>query len=522
MTLFRWPRRSKQAAATRALLAATRRYLVPDLSEPEGLLAAGAAYWLAVDEAPDADWLVAQIAEAQSPGIEVGLITCGADGGRPSPSRVRQFRLAPAQAGAALRRLPSELVRARLDRVAIVVLSLPASAWDAFAPPELAAWCARLVDWLAAHGMTLVIVNRGTAEWAARIAAARFAGSALLYRDAGLRRYRVDAWHAPGGACADQDYALTAADAFVRIPRGGDAAPSAARAATGPVLVERGALDDAKALPAAWQVFDLRAELLAHAGTLPAATLVLGVHAAAGIEPLARALHQLRAHGGDGFAVVVRERIPDLGDLDRRLLTACGARLVVGFATPLDAFWELLRALRGRTFTPAADMDFDALRAGLRAPAASGVVAPAAFTDALAAVYAQAKPVLQHRLLRLVPRGRLGAARCLEQMTFARPGEFACVVADVVWLFLFGCDEEAEAPTLGRLCRLPATVLFGRLDLFTAADGIPAELAGAAEDSALPVAPAPAHTALAAPDGCAPPAPVRLHPTRLCAGGARG
>lgn len=524
MKLPRWRRKPDGAAATRALLAATRRYLVPELPEPQGLLAAGAAYWLTVDAADDVDWLVMQIAQSQSPGIDVALIGCGRVAAVPAASRVRRFRLDADQLGAALPRLTSDLIRARLEHTAIVVLVVPDSAWGVFNPAELARWCQLFTAWLVAHGTTLVVISQGPAEWPARAASASVAGNARLYRAAGQRRYHLDSWRAPGGACADQDYTLTDAGAFVRVlPPVGTGLP-AAPGARGPVLVERGALDDAKALPSAWQVFDRRGELFEHAGTLTAATVVLGVHAVAEIEPLARVLFRLRGAGAVGLTVVVRERIPDIADLDRRLLTACGVRLVVGFATPLEAFWEVLRALRGTPLAvPSAGLGFDALRAGLRAPAVSGWVAPAVFAAALSAVYAQLAAAPQHRLLRIVPRGQLGAARCLAQMVFERPGEFACVVAGVVWLFLFGCDEEAEAPTLGRLCRLPANVLFGRLDLFTATDGIPAELALAANDA---TPPPPAAPAAVVPSVTPPPftlpAPVQPRAARLGLGAARG
>lgn len=520
----RWLRKPDRAAATRALLAATRRYLVPELPEPQGLLGAGAAYWLTVEQVDDADWLAAQIVEAQSPGIGVGLIGCGRMAPVPPASQVRQFQLDADRLGAALPRLTSDLTRARLDRTAIVVLSVPDSAWGVFNPAELALWCQRITDWVVAHGTTLVVISQGMAEWPARVASASVAGTARLYRAAGQRRYHIDSWRAPGGACADQDYTLTDAGAFVRVLPPVVAGALSAPGARGPVLVERGALDDAKALPSAWQVFDLRGELFGHAGTLAAATVVLGVHAVAEIEPLARVLFRLRDTGAAGLTIVVRERIPDITDLDRRLLTACGVRLVVGFATPLEAFWEVLRALRGSpAAAPSTGMAFDALRAGLRAPAVSGWVAPAVFMAALSAVYAQVAAAPQHRLLRIVPRGRLGATRCLAQMVFERPGEFACVVQGVVWLFLFGCDEEAEAPTLGRLCRLPANVLFGRLDLFTATDGIPAELAPAATDATPPPQSAPAAAApMVTPPPFTLPAPVQPRATRLCLGGARG
>lgn len=521
MTLLgRFRTRATRAASTRALLATIRRCLVTGLPEPQVVLAVGSAYWVSVEHPEDAEWLLRQILEIQSPGVRLGLVSCGPRVPVADLARVRYFELDASRLDAALPQLPAELTRAGLDRAGLLVLSMPDSAWGAYDPAQFAQWCARLVDWVAHHEAALVIVSRGTASWAARVAASTFAGVARLYRDGASRRYRIESWRAHGVACADQDYVVNAADAFVRVLPAVDTVASSAGLAVagGPVLVERNALDDARALPANWHVFDTRADLFENVRTLTLATVVLGLHDAAAIEPLARALHALRRHGAEHLTVVLRERVPDVTEPDRQLLRACGVRVVVGFATPLAAFWELLRGLRSPAVATA-DTRFEVLRARLLPPPTTGVVTPSVFTSTLAMLYARAAEVPQHRLLRLAPRGGLGTARCLEQMEFGRPGEFACVAGGVIWLFLFGCDDETVDPTLARICRLPADVVFSRRDAFAVRDGIPQELTAAgAGDATPPLAPA------SAPSGpvpmAAPPAPLRLRPI-LLGGGER-
>ncbi len=516
----RWRTRAAHAVSVRTLLAQTRRYLVTGLPEPQGVLAAGSAYWVAVEHPDDAAWLLAQLLEIQSPVVRIGLVSAGPRVPVADLGRVRYFELEEARLDMALPRLISELARARLDQAGLLVLALPDSAWASFDPAQSALWCARLVEWVARRDTALLIVSRGIAGWAARIAAASFAGVARLFRDAGARRYRIESWRAHGLACADQDYVLNAADAFVRVlPVSAAAASNAVAAlAGGPVLVERNALDDAKALPAGWQVFDTRADLLGNLRTQGLATVVLGLHDVAAIEPLARALHALRRQGAEHLTVVLRERVPDITEPQRQLLRACGVRLVVAFATPLAAFWELLRGLRSPVAT-ATDTPFEVLRDRLVPPATTGPVSPSEFTAIVANLYARAAQVPQHRLLRLAPRGGLGTGRCLEQMAFGRPGEFACVAGDVIWLFLFGCDDEMVDPVLARICRLPPDVLFQRRDPFAVGDGIPQALIAAAtvDVPALPTSAPARPRPIPLP---AAPAPLRLRPIRL--GGEAG
>ena len=198
-----------------------------------------------------------------------------------------------------------------------------------------------------------------------------------------------------------------------------DDAPAPAVFRQHPVLIQRSALDGLPLPSEHWHAFDHWDDLCAHATQTPHASVLLLLTHAAGAEPLAAQLHALQ-HRCKGRLKIILRISATIGEFQRRLLSSCGAALLLPQALPLPRICELLAVTTAQTWQiHLPDEDFATLLHRLRPPPYCGRVEPNVFRAAVAQIFSRADAAA-HTCLRLRPRGVLTAEHCLQQMRFER------------------------------------------------------------------------------------------------------
>jgi cellulose biosynthesis protein BcsE len=183
-------------------------------------------------------------------------------------------------------------------------------------------------------------------------------------------------------------------------------------------------------------------------------------------------LRQLR---GNALKLVVREMAPTLRYQDEQLLLACGASQIVPFGASLSRFLTMVDSIQGYVWRRHLPADFDALLARLRPLPVCGLVAPRAFAEAVQQMWhGHRNGEIVHQLLVLRPVPGLSPLQACSRTLFRRDGDIACVVGEVLFLFLFACRSEGVEQALDHIFQLSWKELFISQDLLVSVDSLTA------------------------------------------------
>lgn len=455
------------------------------LRDEQMYLRQGGLYWVMVDQAGDAAVLAGQCLAAMPAATQATLLCCGhssqalanglaADAG---PAELGLFDIAESAMGLALKSMVGELTRAVAAPGNLVVLMLPASAWQSDIAPGLRHWCESLRRWLARRQSTLLLISHGQApglhERLLRLNET-LSGLAQLYRRDGGIRYQLHYWHSELGVCSGQELELDQDDQGFLLSAAEQASPQLTHTDDQRIyLTQRAVLEGSPALSDQWRLFDQRDELLLQARQARAASVIVAIDSNQQVEDLARQLHDLRERCGSGLKIIVREVEPCLRYRDERLLVSCGANITVPYGTTLAYFFSIIDSIQGQTWRHSRPTDFQSLFERLRPPAERGLMMPAEFLATVTRIYGGASGEISHQLLRLTPRGGLGIEQYLNQISLRRFGDIACVVDGDFYLFLFACRADGLEPALGNICRLAWRDLFSEFQILPGVDGLP-------------------------------------------------
>jgi len=448
-------------------------------------------YWLACDVAEDATLLCRQVVEGMPANIRAALIAdtqavaavLGTLDAGHGPAELALYEANPKAIHALVDDLP------RLDAAGrVLVLLAPADVWSG---AEVARWCSSLRPALLAEAALLLVISGG--QGTALVECLRaynqpLDGLAQVYRGKGGVRYLQHFWSNPLGKTATRDMELVrlaggfavAATAPVPIDAGGDELLC---------LAQRPVLEGAPAFSAHWQVHESLEDLSTSASRAVSATVIFAIDAGQRLDNLARQLHRLRQLRGNALKLVVREMAPTLRYQDEQLLLACGATLIVPFGASLSRFLTMVESIQGYVWRRHLPGDFDALLARLRPLAICGLVAPRAFAEAVQSMWQGVRNgEIVHQLLVLRPAPGLTPRQACSRTVFRRDGDIACVVGEVLFLFLFACRSEGVEQALDHIFQLSWKELFISQELLVDVDSLanPAFL-----DSSLPQQPRP-------------------------------
>ncbi len=191
------------------------------------------------------------------------------------------------------------------------------------------------------------------------------------------------------------------------------------------------------------------------------------------LDSLARQLHHLRQLRGNALKLVVREMAPTLRYQDEQLLLACGASQIVPFGASLSRFLTMVESIQGYLWRRRLPSDFDALLARLRPLAICGLVAPRAFAEAVQTMWHGVRNgEIAHQLLVLRPAPGLTPLQACSRTVFRRDGDIACVVGDVLFLFLFACRSEGVEQALDHIFQLSWKELFISQEVLAGVDSL--------------------------------------------------
>ncbi|MFV3288706.1 BcsE family c-di-GMP-binding protein [Pseudomonas sp. NY11955] len=436
---------------------------VSGLSAESSQLHQQGLYWLACDAAEDATLLCRQVIEGMPGHARAALIAetqamddvLGTLDPAQGPTELALYGTNPHATRYLLQDLP------RLDaRGRVLVLLAPADAW---AGTEAERWCDALRPVLLAEAALLLVISGGQSTGLVECLRAgnqSVDGLAQVYRGNGGVGYLQHFWSNLLGKAGTRELQLARLDAGFAV----DGAPQVPSDAGGDELLylaQRPALEGAPAFSEHWQIYESLDDLSAKASRAVSATVIFAMDAGQRLDSLARQLHRLRQLRGNALKLVVREMAPTLRYQDEQLLLACGATQIVPFGASLSRFLTMVESIQGYVWRRHLPGDFDALLARLRPLAICGLVAPRAFAEAVQSMWPGVRNgEIVHQLLVLRPAPGLTPVQACSRTVFRRDGDIACVVGDVLFLFLFACRCEGVEQALDHIFQLSWKELF--------------------------------------------------------------
>ena len=456
------------------------------LLDQQIVLRTGGLYWVAVDQQADARLLARQFLEAIPEHVPATLICCadavqsitGTMAADLGPDKLRQFEIPLAKVEQGLATLTRDMGRIGVAAGSQITLLLPASCWaETTTAKQLQRWCQRLHEWLQLRDATLLVITHGEAPLLhAQLLQLNetLSGLGRLYRHNGVMRYQLHFWHNHMGVTAGQEFKLAIQDNALTLipdtavdvqPRVGDDQHL--------YLAERAVLEGTPSLSKHWYLFESREALLAEARNARQATVIVGIDNSHQLLDLAQQLHDLREQCGPTLKIVVREMEPAVRYRDERLLLACGANLIVPDGTLLSRFLSMIESVQGQRWQYSQNSDFATLLERQRPPQIRGLVSPREFFETVEQIYNDSSGEVTHQLVRFQPVPGLAEELFLNQMCLRRYGDFACVLDEDLYLFLFACRADGLDPALGNICRLPWRDMFLQRQVLTGPDDLP-------------------------------------------------
>lgn len=448
---------------------------IPGLSAEHSQFHEQGLYWLACDTTENASTLCRQLIASMPEQTRAALLGDARAlretlGGLDSNCGPVELALYESDTRAVLH-LMHDLPRIDLPGRVLMAL-VPTSAWES---GKVEHWCQTLRQAALAAGALIVVISEGqSAPLVERLRAFNQSidGLAQLYRGQGSVRYLQHFWSNRLGVAGPQDFELARhADGLVFAGRavpltdaGGDELEC---------LAQSQVLEGAPALSEHWQVFDSISELGAKASRAVSATVIFAMDGGQRLDVLALQLHTLRQLRGNALKLVVREVAPTLRYQDEQLLLACGASQIVPFGASLSRFLTMVDSIQGYVWRRHLPADFDALLARLRPLPICGLVAPRAFAEAVQQMWhGHRNGEIVHQLLVLRPAPGLSPLQACSRTMFRRDGDIACVVGEVLFLFLFACRSEGVEQALDHIFQLSWKELFISQDVLVSLDSL--------------------------------------------------
>ncbi|WP_063913614.1 BcsE family c-di-GMP-binding protein [Pseudomonas sp. p21] len=432
-------------------------------------------YWLACDSTEDATLLCRQVVGGLPEPVRAALVAdaqamgdvLGALDAAQGPAELALYEADPQ----AVQHLVDDLPR--IDAAGrVLVLLAPADVWGT---GNVERWCNTLRPVLLAEAALLLVISSGqNAGLVERLRAFNQSvdGLAQVYRGKGGVRYLQHFWSNPLGKTGTRDVEL----ARLEVGFAAAGAPQAPTDTGGDELLclaQRPVLEGAPAFSEHWQVCESLEELGAKASRAVSATVIFAMDGGQRLDSLARQLHRLRQLRGSALKLVVREMAPTLRYQDEQLLLACGASQIVPFGASLSRFLTMVESIQGYLWRRHLPNDFDALLARLRPLAICGLVAPSAFAEAVQIMWHGVRNgEIVHQLLVLRPAPGLTPLQACSRTVFRRDGDIACVVGEVLLLFLFACRSEGVEQALDHIFQLSWKELFISQEVLAGVDSL--------------------------------------------------
>lgn len=235
------------------------------------------------------------------------------------------------------------------------------------------------------------------------------------------------------------------------------------------VICTRAALAGQRHVPAAWQVVEPDADLLAATTQSIAATVLLDAGTTLEQEAVLHLVHALRLAHGRALKIVVRETRDKLRANVEQALLYLGANAVIyreiGFARVV----KLLDDMHDVTYTREIHSDFDTARGAFMPDAVRGYLPPQTFCcTVLAMLERTASSGLQHSFLRLTMQRHVAHLDAVRACIALRDGDVLTADQDALYVFMFACTGSDVDVALARLFSIAPVELFAEQASFEA------------------------------------------------------
>ncbi|HVT35515.1 MAG TPA: BcsE family c-di-GMP-binding protein, partial [Nevskiaceae bacterium] len=176
---------------------------------------------------------------------------------------------------------------------------------------------------------------------------------------------------------------------------------------------------------------------------------------------LAKTVHHLRIHAGNGIKIVVRERGRRLRYNQEMLLNRLGANAIADSTLSFSRFLSLLDSLRDRSYDREVAPVFEEAVLQAVPPEQQGYLPAREFVMAVREAVARSALLgVQCALLQLVINPQQAHLDVLKRIRIGRPGDLFTADDRCVYLFLFACREPDIDTALNRMVGMAQTELF--------------------------------------------------------------
>ncbi|RQS10580.1 cellulose biosynthesis protein BcsE [Burkholderia sp. Bp8998] len=230
------------------------------------------------------------------------------------------------------------------------------------------------------------------------------------------------------------------------------------------VVVSRAVFDDARRVPAGWEIVDDNAAVVAACAHAQAATAVLAFRSHAQLESLCAAVHALRRQCGGALKIAVVERDEVLRQQFEMLLLSVGANRVVARDLPLSRMQAAVHALRGQLYARPVAPDYRAALAAALGDSVLGYLPVGAFCLQTRAVLDRgAVLALPHTLAKIALLPDASHVDALRHCRPRRAGDVVTADAGHLYVFLFACEPADAEDALARIFDVPVDTLSDRV-----------------------------------------------------------
>lgn len=429
----------------------------------------GELYWLAAERLTDAVRLATHSLSALGTQTELALIApreqlttlTDSISVATGPQHVRLFEY-PANASAPMAEHLLKALRAsKLNKTVIIVLT-PAAAWSTRTAQQMATPLQAISLWLRKRHCTLLVIQHGLDTVFADhpvLAYSALSGLASISR-AGALKYQIEFWKEGLILHPRKSYDLTWQDGRFAARQEVEINLSQVHHSDSLLYwIDEDALMGLPAHSEAWSVFSDPEHLLAAALQAVAATVVIAINDSGAVHAVATQVNTLRSHCGRALKIVVRETKPCLRYYDHQVLLLAGANLVIPGNATNQQFLIYLNAVQGQVWARPQQSLPDIIT--LLSPSrVHGLIDPDRFVQEVDSLRQHDHGLITHQLLALSLNERLATEDILQEINLKRHGDFATLVNQTLYVFLFACPDESVRDALRNVFKLPVAVLF--------------------------------------------------------------
>lgn len=288
------------------------------------------------------------------------------------------------------------------------------------------------------------------------------AGIVQLVTGRGELVWKMDLWKTPEGVRLGESYPLRfthQGQLALLTPEAGETLLLALDEER--VVALSGVVADERWVPEHWEIVGSLEEMLAACDKAVAATVLLDCRSVDNIEPMLRAVYQLRKSCGNKLKILVREIGQPLRYQHESLLLNVGANQVIGRDVNFSRFLSLVSGVQGQQLSRIMPPDFETAITSCLNEGESGYLTVEQFVASVKDSMSRSRLTgIVCALIKLRLWAQVSHIEALNSCSLVRAGDVCTADETSVYLFLFACQVPDIPAVLERVFSVPLDSFF--------------------------------------------------------------